>query len=97
MACASSHSGTLEAEGVAKEGGMIRLCQILAPRNNIFGINHYVQSPFTHLPPFVLVFFTPGEVLKLEQKDKDAKFFIQVKDLWPRCKIKKIDSFPLII
>lgn len=31
-----------------------------------------------HLPPFVLVFFTPGEVLKLEQKDKDAKFFIQV-------------------
>lgn len=50
-----------------------------------------------HLPPFVLVFFTPGEVLKLEQKDKDAKFFIQVKDLWPRYKIKKIDSFPLII
>lgn len=55
-------------------------------------------SPHLIPPPFVLEFFIPGEDLKLEQKYKDANFFVvQFKDLRPRGKSKKFGPFPLTI
>ena len=85
-------SGTLETEWFAKEDGAIWLRQNLASRNNTFGIDHVSSSylPCLPPPPFILELFIPGEDLKLEQKYKDARFFVvQFKDLWPRYKIKR--------
>lgn len=101
MKCAPRHfkPGTLEAEWIAKEDGVIWLCQIakfwlpeISHLGTTTGSNP--QSPHPH--PLSLYSSSQGK--SSEQKDKGTKFFVvQYKDLWPRCKIKKFRSFSLTI